>query len=395
MSKIMNGLNGAFATQSSGTDAEQAARVAGYTDALMYHGIAVPAEILMAKNGAKAYAWMMSDMKKEIMEQLKKQREIAASELAEIYNDPDATAQVMAHCRAALLDASNVDSNGYRCDAKGTALEDNNYHSTVKDVPEWTCYTFQHKITGDEIGQGDYDKLGGSEKANYEKLAYFYITTKTTGTSRITVAQAEYIDDLIALNISKHPGVANRFACEIGTKPDKTTGKLYAYRNEVIKALQQSDPVIYDDRLCDQLRSGHINSIGQLRLAILESLIYGSASTTRLSPDRLDWCLTLVESMNDRTRLDDFFPQADRLTYVDADGESLKTMVREADGGCKLVDSTTTNDDGCVIYIECLLKQLAERLNNDFIIKKSQTLPVDDETMGRIVRIAAACYPTK
>lgn len=357
---------------------------AGYKASAYYHGYIIPE----AGDDLEA---VTNDMKACIYHQDDAIREVARRELKEIFDDEEATLATITSSRAAMLDVPLVTDDGRCCSDDGTPLEDQYFHSNGKSLPEWPSAII-HDKDGNEVSAEEYSKLSAKEKAECSRVPYIIIKTGITGTSHVTTHNRAYFEALIMEDMAKHPGIATRYACEIGITSDQKKGKLHDYADTVVAGLLVAEPLFFtgEDHLAKQLKRGYITSLGELHIAALEQLALETwaDSLPLLSEELVDFCLSIVESRTDRQKLDAYFPQADRYTYRDHDGKHLKKMQLGKDGKYEPVNDNKADDAQFVCYLQYLLDQLAAKVSQAFVLDRSNNdLDLSRDVMKRALEI--------
>lgn len=182
--------------------------------------------------------------------------------------------------RGAIFDTERISDNGYETDEYGNPIENEQYQlKPGYEHTPWSRFIGVHKETGAEITSTEYNALSGAEREKYNKVNYFDITDDHgKPVQRVYTDDAGYMKELLNDDIAIGDPINQRYQLELGVSniPHKKDGILRSYASTISAAFGATGYKEHDAsvtaQLTSQLRSGYVNTIGQLYIAKLQSI---------------------------------------------------------------------------------------------------------------------------
>lgn len=251
--------------------------------------------------------------------------------------------------RGMTFDKARINDDGYEEDENGQVIEDADYRLLPgKRHREWGKYVAVHKTSGKEITKEAYLALDQGQRENYKKVRYMEIKDDEGDViQKVYDDDAGYMKELLRQDIAIGDPINMRYLTEIGLKrqPSEYTGlaALYAsqdrtgilrrYHSTITAAMLESKygehNAAVTAMLTAQANNGHITSVGQYRIAELESLWKAAKSGKILQNDAIvikGW-KRIIDSLSDNAtpgnRFEDIFTDATLELYSNVNGMPL------------------------------------------------------------------------
>ncbi len=182
--------------------------------------------------------------------------------------------------RGAVFDIEHINDDGYETDEYGNKVENEQYQLKPGcQHKAWSKFIGVHKETGAEITSAEYNALSKSEQEKYNKVNYFDITDDHgRPVQRVYTDDAGYMKELLNDDIAIGDPINQRYQLELGVSniPGKKDGIVRSYASTISAAFGATGYKEHDAsvtaQLTSQLRSGYVNTIGQLYIAKLQSI---------------------------------------------------------------------------------------------------------------------------
>lgn len=249
-----------------------------------------------------------------------------------------------AEFRGMIFDTERINDDGFEVDENGKVIQNEQYRFLpgTEHTP-WQRFIAVHKKTNAEITAAEYNALSEAEQNNYKKVGYFDITNdQGKPVQRVYSDDAGYMKELLTDDIAIGDPINQRYQLEMGISktPDQKDGLLRSYASTITAAFAPAGYKEHDAsvtaQLTSQLRSGHVNTIGQLYIAKLDSIKNATKPGAFLTNDKFfqEQLQNLFLAGIDDKQFSKMISDQDIELYANVNGEGLHgaTWVTDPDG---------------------------------------------------------------
>lgn len=279
--------------------------------------------------------------------------------------------------RSMAFDKARINDDGFEEDEYGQVIEDKDYRIMPgKKHRQWDKYIGVHKDTNKEITKEEYDALSSGERANYRKVRYMEIRDDAgDAIQRVYEDDAGYMKEMLTQDIAIGDPINMRYLTEIGLARPTTeltgaakdyagqekTGILRRYHSTITAAMLASrygeHNAAVTAMLTAQANNGFITSVGQYRLAELDSLWKAAKSGKILQNDAVvinSW-IRLINSLNTDVpgeRFEDIITDADLALNRNVNGLDLHGLRQTYDANGNITWEKIDRNDPSITVAE-------------------------------------------